>query len=182
MNIVEELRTPCSWCFPCEGCKIMMRTAADRIAELEAALLVARTDADMARASLDGERAAIRLERQRAEEAHARLAAECDHLHGQIGTLAKVLLEEFGGPTCDESACEMVVRVLREQNARLAELRTAVLADHARLADEVERLRGILSRIRDDSEPVRRLETEMILVPRAAWIAAAEAANGTEAR
>lgn len=38
---------------------------------------------------------------------------ECEELRGQIDKLAKMLVEEFGGPTCDESACEMAVRLLR---------------------------------------------------------------------
>ena len=37
----------------------------------------------------------------------------------QIDALATVLLREFGGPTQDESACEMAVRVMREQNQAL---------------------------------------------------------------
>ena len=36
-------------------------------------------------------------------------------LKEQIDALATVLLQEFGGPTCDESACEMAVRLLRDQ-------------------------------------------------------------------
>lgn len=45
-------------------------------------------------------------------------AAKAD---AEIDTLATVLLMEFEGPTQNESACEMAVRVLREQRAELAE-------------------------------------------------------------
>lgn len=37
----------------------------------------------------------------------------------QIDALAGVLLDEFGGPTQDEGACEMAVRLLRTQQADL---------------------------------------------------------------
>src|SRR3990172_4861106 len=37
-------------------------------------------------------------------------------------TLAKVLLTEFGGPTQNEGAVEMAIRVLREQRAKLTAL------------------------------------------------------------
>lgn len=37
----------------------------------------------------------------------------------KIAKLATVLLEEFGGPTQNESACEMAIRVLREQRDQL---------------------------------------------------------------
>lgn len=51
-------------------------------------------------------------------------AWEREHeLHSQIAQLATVLLDEFGGPTCNESACEMAVRVLREQQAEIERLR-----------------------------------------------------------
>jgi hypothetical protein len=50
-------------------------------------------------------------------------AAELDHMHGQVDALAKVLLEEFGGPTRSESACEMAVRVLREFRGYVERLR-----------------------------------------------------------
>lgn len=43
--------------------------------------------------------------------------ADVAHLRGEIDELAKVLLEEFGGPVISESACQMAVRVLREQRA-----------------------------------------------------------------
>ena len=43
-------------------------------------------------------------------------------LSTQIGVIADVLLQEFGGPTQSESACEMAVRVLREQRQRIADL------------------------------------------------------------
>ena len=48
----------------------------------------------------------------------ARDAAVRDHRHlwDQIDALAKVLLREFGGPVGgSEGACDMAVRVLREQ-------------------------------------------------------------------
>lgn len=51
------------------------------------------------------------------------LVAEVEHLKGQIAPLAQVLMDEFGGPTCSESACEMAVRVLREQRDEIARLR-----------------------------------------------------------
>ena len=40
-------------------------------------------------------------------------------LEGEISHLAGVLLDEFGGPVGPESACEMAVRVLREQRAMI---------------------------------------------------------------
>lgn len=40
----------------------------------------------------------------------------------EIRQLANVLLDEFGGPTQSESACEMAVRMLREQRTRIADL------------------------------------------------------------
>jgi hypothetical protein len=46
-----------------------------------------------------------------------RVIARAEHLHQQIDALATVLLKEFGGPTQDEGACEMAIRVLREQKA-----------------------------------------------------------------
>ncbi len=45
-----------------------------------------------------------------------------EHLDKQIDSLASVLLQEFGGPTQNESACEMAVRLLREFKQRIAEL------------------------------------------------------------
>ena len=45
------------------------------------------------------------------------------NLEQQIDALAKVLLDEFDGPDRDESACEMAVRVLREQRADNERLR-----------------------------------------------------------
>ena len=42
---------------------------------------------------------------------------------GQIDALASVLFGEFGGPIQDESACEMAIRVLREQQGEIARLR-----------------------------------------------------------
>ncbi|MCC6490697.1 MAG: hypothetical protein IT364_24640 [Candidatus Hydrogenedentes bacterium] len=60
------------------------------------------------------------ISRLRAELAES--SAEVERLRDtQIGPLAKVLLEEFGGPTQDESACEMAVRMLRHLRTRLAE-------------------------------------------------------------
>jgi hypothetical protein len=50
-----------------------------------------------------------------------RVAADTVHLKAQIDDLAAVLLAEFGGPA-DESACEMAVRVLREQRAEIEAL------------------------------------------------------------
>lgn len=47
---------------------------------------------------------------------------ELTHLRGEIARLTIVLLEEFGGPTCNESACEMAVRLLREQKAEVGRL------------------------------------------------------------
>jgi hypothetical protein len=43
-----------------------------------------------------------------------RVIARAEHIHRQIDALATVLMEEFGGPTQNESACEMAVRLLRE--------------------------------------------------------------------
>ena len=65
-------------------------------------------------------------------------AEDWAHLSQQVDALAKVLLEEFGGPTQEESACEMAVRVLREQQ-------------HQRERDkaEIERLREALSELCD---------------------------------
>jgi hypothetical protein len=48
-------------------------------------------------------------------EAQARALAE------QIAELAKVLMEEFGGPTRSEGAVDMAIRLLREQRAAQAE-------------------------------------------------------------
>lgn len=56
----------------------------------------------------------------------ARDAAVRDHRHlwDQIDALAKVLLAEFGGPVGgSEGACQMAVRVLREQKAEIDRLR-----------------------------------------------------------
>lgn len=39
------------------------------------------------------------------------------HCQQEITNLAKFLLQEFDGPTCDESACEMAIRLLREKPA-----------------------------------------------------------------
>ena len=51
-------------------------------------------------------------------EGFARSIAEKNiRLESQIDKLAKVLLEEFGGPTENESAAEMAIRLLREPNA-----------------------------------------------------------------
>jgi hypothetical protein len=36
------------------------------------------------------------------------------HCSKQIGELAKVLMDEFGGPTRDEGAIDMAIRLLRE--------------------------------------------------------------------
>ncbi len=75
-----------------------------------------------------------------AEEAAAaaeRSASRCAELvlplvegpQTQIAELAKVLLAEFDGPDRSESACEMAVRVLREQRNQLSDLpaRTAAV-------------------------------------------------------
>jgi len=51
------------------------------------------------------------------------LMAENEMLQKQINTLASVLLDEFGGPTRDESACEMAVRLLRENRLEQNALR-----------------------------------------------------------
>ncbi len=47
-----------------------------------------------------------------------------EHLDREIDALASVLLQEFGGPTQNESACEMAVRLLREFRKRISELGT----------------------------------------------------------
>ena len=47
-------------------------------------------------------------------------------LEAEIDALAAVLLQEFGGPTQNESACEMSVRMLREQKAEIAEVKEAL--------------------------------------------------------
>jgi hypothetical protein len=36
-----------------------------------------------------------------------------------VDELARVLMEEFGGPVGDEGACETAIRVLREQRATI---------------------------------------------------------------
>jgi hypothetical protein len=70
----------------------------------------------------------------------------------QIAPLADILLSDFGGPICDESACKMAVRVLREQQARLA-LAEAVCDAASQTYDnrcgigEAEWLRGFLTDI-----------------------------------
>jgi len=43
-------------------------------------------------------------------------------LEEQIESLAKVLLQEFGGPSKDEGACEMAIRLLREQKIEVDRL------------------------------------------------------------
>jgi hypothetical protein len=48
--------------------------------------------------------------------------ADATEAQCQISTLASVLLSEFGGPTKDESACEMAVRLLREQRTQIEQL------------------------------------------------------------
>jgi len=54
----------------------------------------------------------------------ARDAAVRDHRHLWVDALAKVLLAEFGGPVGgSEGACQMAVRVLREQKAEIDRLR-----------------------------------------------------------
>ena len=45
-----------------------------------------------------------------------------DGLGVQVEGLADVLLKEFGGPVCDESACEMAIRLLRQYKRRLADV------------------------------------------------------------
>lgn len=75
------------------------------------------------------------------------------HLEGQISLLSLTLLDDFGGPACDESACEMAVRVLREQAEEIAGLRS--LLDVSIQAKEIERLNADLVK-RDDE--IGRLE------------------------
>lgn len=63
-------------------------------------------------------------------DACERLAQENARLRDeQIGSLATVLLDEFNGPTQDEGACEMAIRVLREQRAEVTRYHDA--AEHA---------------------------------------------------
>lgn len=45
------------------------------------------------------------------------------HLEGQIDTLATFLLDEKGGPTCDESAVECAIRIIQGFDARVGEVR-----------------------------------------------------------
>lgn len=51
------------------------------------------------------------------EAARIILSEEVEELKSQIAGLAKVLLEDCGGPTKNEGACEMAARLLREQAA-----------------------------------------------------------------
>lgn len=60
------------------------------------------------------------------------VAAFVEHLETEIDQLATVLLDEFGGPVCSESACEMAVRVLREQKLKLEHL-SAPLTVHPKI-------------------------------------------------
>lgn len=53
------------------------------------------------------------------------LQASAEHnelLSHQIADLAEVLMQEFGGPTRDEGAVEMAIRVLREQKKEIEDL------------------------------------------------------------
>lgn len=65
-----------------------------------------------------------------AQQATGIAEAERDALRAllarNIDPLAAVLLAEFGGPTCSESACEMAVRLLRELAAERDRLRAAL--------------------------------------------------------
>jgi hypothetical protein len=54
-----------------------------------------------------------------------RITAQRENLAEQIDELAMVILREFGGPVVSESACEMAVRVLREQKAELERVRAS---------------------------------------------------------
>jgi hypothetical protein len=87
--------------------------------------------------------------REGLEAAHARdaneIAAAHERLGGleaQIAPLAQVLLDEFDGPTRSESACEMAVRVLREQRARIADLEAACRETQTRGEALIAQLRG----------------------------------------
>lgn len=59
---------------------------------------------------------------ERLEKELAAARAEMNDLKSQINDLAHVLLTEFGGPTEDEGACRMAVRVLRDQKAEVERL------------------------------------------------------------
>lgn len=84
----------------------------------------------------------------------------CDRLHAQIEPLANVLLQEFDGPTQSESACEMAVRVLREQRQYIVDLELQIederivrgdtkQVDDVAVREEVWRLGGKLVDFRD---------------------------------
>lgn len=62
-----------------------------------------------------------------ADEMVYALDQDVSELSNQIGQLAQVLMDEFGGPTENESACEMAIRVLREQKAEIEYLRSGWL-------------------------------------------------------
>jgi hypothetical protein len=66
-------------------------------------------------------------------EAQARALAE------QIAELAKVLMEEFGGPTRSEGAVDMAIRLLREQRAAQAEAERETLTWRRMVDSERER-------------------------------------------
>lgn len=56
-------------------------------------------------------------EMQHADQAIIDAAARLNR--DDVDELARVLLEEFGGPVGDEGACGMAIRVLREQRATI---------------------------------------------------------------
>ncbi len=81
-----------------------------------------------------------------------------EHLHQQIDSLASVLLQEFGGPTQNESACEMAVRLLREHAKEVADL----LRDIANMQVETIRLRdGYVKQVADLRQRISELEGQL---------------------
>lgn len=53
----------------------------------------------------------------------------------QVELLAKVLMEEFGGPTQSEGAIEMAIRVMREQQSTIDFMNDSAW-EHAERADD----------------------------------------------
>lgn len=89
-----------------------------------------------------------------------------DHLREEIARLAKVLLEEFGGPTQSESAVDAAIRLLRERRASKTVAQTVVLDLNAepfkqaldRVAQDIEtRAAGWEARLGEMEERLARI-------------------------
>jgi chromosome segregation ATPase len=99
-----------------------------------------------------------------------RQADRIEHMEAQIKALADVLIEEFGGPTQSESACEMAVRVLREQYQEIERLRGA--SSWSGLDSLVGDLNAISLLANERKERIEELEKE---VNRLTWRVNADA-------